>query len=159
MVRRIANERKDWPAPELAMTSYALLFAAIFFFGATALVAVVIAYAQRGQAQGHIRSHYDFQIRIFWVAFVLALLAGGTGLAGLVAGLGEVMASTSISLLGPDDGLQIDMSQARLDRPVLLLLGASLLFTGASILWLMIAPTLGFIRLASARPMGDSPPR
>jgi uncharacterized membrane protein len=58
----------------LALVNYGLLFASVFFAGVPALIAVVLAYTQRDQAANAIRSHYNFQIRIFWIAFALTLV-------------------------------------------------------------------------------------
>ena len=75
-------ERAD-TAENLAMIAYGLLFASIFFAGAPALIAVVIAYSQRREAPTRIRSHFDFQIKVFWAAFALTLAAASCGLAGV----------------------------------------------------------------------------
>lgn len=156
-MRRVASGRDGDAAREPALIGYGLLLAAIFFFGATALVAVVIAYSKRGAASPLLRSHYDFQVRIFWTAFFLALVSGAAGLAGVIAGLGELMAATSVSVLAEDQGVQVDMSHMTLNRPVLALFGTAMLFGVAGVFWLIVTPTLGFIRLASGRPMRDSP--
>lgn len=42
-------------------------YAAAFLYGVTMLVGVVIAYVYRGEAEGQwFKSHYDYQISIFW---------------------------------------------------------------------------------------------
>ncbi len=38
--------------------------------GLTAVVGVVLAYMNRSEAAGWVRSHYDFQIKTFWLSFV-----------------------------------------------------------------------------------------
>jgi len=68
----------------LALLNYALMFAAVFFAGVPALAAVIIAYTQRDSAPEPAHSHLGFQIRSFWVAFFLALLAGICGLAAVI---------------------------------------------------------------------------
>ena len=52
----------------LATLLYALLFLTPFFLGFPALLAVVAAYVRRPHADALARTHYDFQIRIFWIA-------------------------------------------------------------------------------------------
>lgn len=79
-------------ARNLALVTYGLLFASIFFTGIPALIAVIIAYSQRDEApQVAIRSHHDFQIKIFWVAFALTMAAGACGLGALISGVGELL--------------------------------------------------------------------
>jgi len=141
----------------LAMLGYALLFASIFFAGFPALIAVVIAYSQRDAAPRMVGSHFDFQIRIFWVAFALSLAAAACGLAGVIGGLGEVIGMASITGLDRLDTVQIELQDITIGAKVIALLALALLLTFLSSLWLLCAPAVGFIRLASERPMGDSP--
>ena len=44
-----------------------------FFTGFTALVGVIIAYVNRNEGSAAIRSHFNFQIKIFWLG-VLAMI-------------------------------------------------------------------------------------
>lgn len=144
-------------AENLAMVAYGLLFASIFFAGAPALIAVVIAYSQRREASPRIRSHYDFQIRIFWVAFVLTLAAASSGLTGVIAGLGELIDVASISRIERIESISIDLSHITIDGRVVGLLVAACVLGFLSSLWLLGASAVGFIRLASERAMGESP--
>ena len=50
----------------LATVNYALFIAGFFTAGATAFVAAILAYLRRGNALPAVRSHLDWQIRIFW---------------------------------------------------------------------------------------------
>jgi uncharacterized membrane protein len=144
-------------AENLAMIAYGLLFASIFFAGAPALIAAVIAYSQRREAAPRVRSHFDFQIRIFWVAFVLTLAAASAGLAGVIGGLGEMIDVASITRIEHIESIRIDLSHITIDgRVVGLLLAAGVLGFLSSV-WLLGASAVGFIRLASERAMGDSP--
>ena len=59
----------------LAMLGYFLLFFTIFFAGVPAFIAVILAYARKGEAAPVTRSHLRYQIRIFWWCFWLTLLA------------------------------------------------------------------------------------
>ncbi|EHQ51771.1 MULTISPECIES: DUF4870 family protein [Ectothiorhodospira] len=38
--------------------------------GLTGLIGVIVAYVYRGDSSGWLRSHYDFQIRTFWMGLV-----------------------------------------------------------------------------------------
>ena len=144
-------------AENLAMIGYGLLFASIFFAGAPALIAVVIAYSQRREASPRVRSHYDFQIRIFWVAFVLTLAAASAGLAGVIGGLGELIDAASITRIEHIESIRIDLSHITIDGRVVGLLVAACVLGFLSSIWLLGASSVGFIRLASERAMGDSP--
>lgn len=75
----------------VAMAVYALQ-ALSFFFGVTALVAVVINYVKREDAAGTVyASHFDWQIRTFWwgllwtVLGFMLILALGLGFVVLFA--------------------------------------------------------------------------
>ncbi len=72
---------------DLAALNYVLLILG-FFTGGTTLVAVLLAYMRRSATHGYVRSHLDWQIRIFWRG-VLVLLAVAV-LHALVIGLGVV---------------------------------------------------------------------
>ncbi|MCR5880329.1 hypothetical protein [Phenylobacterium sp. J367] len=140
----------------LAMLGYALLFASIFFAGFPALIAVVIAYSQRGSSGALIGSHFAFQIRIFWVAFALSLAAAACGLAGVIGGLGEVVSMAEITGLDHLETIRVQFQDFTIGTKVIALIALALLLTFLSSLWLLCAPAVGFIRLASERGMGDS---
>ena len=62
------------PAPtmsdnQLALIVYILYFAA-YFVGITGLVGVIIAHVKVGTADPLLRSHYEFQIRTFWIGLL-----------------------------------------------------------------------------------------
>jgi uncharacterized membrane protein len=151
-----AMEPAEEAAQNMAMLGYALLFASIFFAGFPALIAVVIAYSHKDAAERLVASHFEFQIRIFWIAFVLTLAAAAAGLAGVIGGLGEVIGMASISGLDHLQTVQIRLHDITIGARVLGLIAFAVLLTVASSLWLLCAPAVGFIRLASGRAMGDS---
>lgn len=140
----------------LAYINYALLFAAIFFAGVPALIAAIIAYSQKDEAPPPIASHYAYQIRIFWVAFVIALAAGLCFLGAIIGVAGELFQVTRIEGWNTPDRVRIDLSDVTVDRTMIALIAATALFTAIGGLWLVFAPALGFIKLASARGMGQS---
>jgi uncharacterized membrane protein len=69
---------------QLALVVYILYFAS-YFVGITALVGVIIAHIEVGKADPLLRSHYQFQIRTFWIG--LLYLAIGIILCMVVVGV------------------------------------------------------------------------
>ena len=53
-----------------------ILYLVSLVFGITSVVAVVIAYVNRNDAPAWLRSHYDFQIRTFWISIPFLLIGG-----------------------------------------------------------------------------------
>lgn len=143
-------------ARNLAFINYGLLFASIFFAGVPALIAAIIAYSQQDEAPSTVRSHYKFQIRIFWVAFALALAAGISFLGVVVRVASEVFQFTRIPGWDVHDNVKLDLSNVTVDGTLVALLGLSALFSALGGVWLILAPGFGFVRLASERGMGHS---
>ena len=139
----------------LALLGYALLFFSIFFAGMPGLVAAVIAYAQRDSTNPSVRSHYNFQIRIFWVAVVLSLIAAVTAVAAAAISVGHFVEMGVQGGWDAWDGISFSTSNIHIDPAVVVLLGITALTALATALWLMLAPLVGFIRLATQRSMGD----
>lgn len=151
--------RDSETAHNLAMVNYGLLFASIFFAGLPGLVAVVIAYSQRDDTPSAVRSHMNFQIRIFWVAFGLSLAAGVCVLAAAIIILRDLVNVTAIDRLEAFLGagaLTVDLSRLSIDGAVVGLLVGFVLFSILAATWLVAAPAFGFIRLASQRAIGHS---
>ena len=60
-----------------------------FLFGWPSIVAVIINYVKRGEARGTwLESHFDWQIRTFWLALLWACLIGLAGLVLLIVIVG-----------------------------------------------------------------------
>jgi uncharacterized membrane protein len=133
----------------LAMINYGLLFSAIFFAGVPGLVAMVIAFTQKDGAAPPVREHYRFQLQIFWIAFLLGLIAGICGLWALMDVAGQVWKGGHV-VAEQASGLDIDLSNMDLTGEVIGLFIASLVSLGLMALWSLIAPAVGFIRLATA---------
>ncbi|HEX8232666.1 MAG TPA: hypothetical protein VF559_04885 [Caulobacteraceae bacterium] len=136
--------RDDGADKALTAVNYLILFIAPFVAGFPSLVAAIIAYVRRGSASPVARSHYDNQIRIFWVGIVLSVLAIalvfaaiGTGLGAGLAGVGELFSGAV--------GLGVGA--------VLMLVAAAMLGI-ANVFWYIIASIIGFIRLLDGRPIG-----
>ena len=65
---------KEKPTTEgTARTIYILYLVGIIFV-VTAIIGVVIAYIYRGDAPIWLKSHYQFQIRTFWIGVLYALI-------------------------------------------------------------------------------------
>jgi uncharacterized membrane protein len=69
LVTSAAEERT---LPAVVYGLYLLAFATVI----TAPLGAIIAYAQRGRAGPKARSHYDFQVRTFWMTFAWAAIGG-----------------------------------------------------------------------------------
>lgn len=134
----------------LAFVSYGLLFFSVFFAGVPALIAVAIAYARRKEADPLVRGHHSFQIWIFWVGFMMALLAGAAGLTTITMIFGQMIHLSEINgwhgwgqaqlqdVVGP-------MTMSFFATAVLLALCAGL--------WLICTSIYGFVKLAQGKPM------
>lgn len=139
----------------LALANYCLLFVSILFAGLPGLIAVVIAYVQRDVASPAVRSHFNYQIRIFWVALALSVIAALSALGALAIGIGQLIDFSLHNQWDAWDTIAFDGSDMRIDPAVILLLGVTAIALLAATFWLLIAPVIGFIRLASQRAMGD----
>ena len=128
----------------LALVSYVILFLALFIAGFPSLISVIIAYVRRGSATPLLRSHYDNQIKIFWVGAVLILLGVAFIVMAAASGLGVGFAAWS------------EMSSAAfgLGLGVVLLAVAALFAFFGNFLWMIIASIVGLVRLLEGRPIG-----
>jgi uncharacterized membrane protein len=150
-VSDLAASPNDDVDRNLALLAYGLLFLAIFFAGAPALIAVAIAYARRGRTTRMIRSHHRYQIFIFWGAFALTLLAALSGLAAVLTVLGEMIALAAHVHWRPGDSFTIAFPY--LGPAVVAFSTAAISLGVLAGLWLMVMSGYGFVRLASHRSM------
>ena len=52
-----------------------ILYALSVFIGLTSIAAIVMNYIKRGEVKGTwLESHFDWQIKTFWVSFVVAII-------------------------------------------------------------------------------------
>lgn len=156
MAVQAVGGRVNESARNLAYINYALLFSSVFFAGVPAVIAAVIAYSQRDDASPQLASHHNFQIRIFWVAFSLALAAGLCFLGAMLNVASEVYQVTNLDSWSSREQVHVNLADVRLDRTLVALIVGTGLFSALGGLWLMFAPAIGFIRLASERGMGHS---
>ncbi len=155
----------------LAFVGYGLLLATVFTAGLSGFMAMILAYDRKGQSGPIMRSHFGFQLRIFWICFILTLAAGAMGFSGLRALLSApgfappVHASpdTQMISLATGPSLPVDVegfsygytaSSSRMPHKAALdfAIGSALMVAGALFSW--IGPIYGMIRLASGRPIG-----
>ncbi len=138
----------------LAFLAYGLLFFAVFFAGAPALIAVAIAHSRRDLAVPLVRRHHAYQIWVFWIGFGLALLAGGSALAFLVTGVMEMVEAGSQS--GGIENLEQMFREMGDSRTLFTFLTSAIVLALVSGLWLSGAAAYGFFRLASGKPIVQS---
>lgn len=155
MTQLDADRRDEATSRTIAFVNYGLLFAGIFFAGVPAVIAVVIAYAQRDAATPLIRSHHNFQIRVFWIAFAITLAAGVCFLGAVVNLVRVLVELAQMQSWNGFEGVHLDLSQLSLHPVMVGLLLGSLGLTALAALWLTAAPAFGLIRLASDRPISQ----
>ena len=68
-----------------------ILYLAGLFLGITAVGGVVMAYIARDKAEGWVVSHYEFQIRTFWLTLLYAAI--GLVLSFVMIGIPVLMAT------------------------------------------------------------------
>lgn len=51
-----------------------ILYLVAILIGVTGLVGVIMAYIYRGDAPDWLKSHYQFQVRTFWIGFLYMIL-------------------------------------------------------------------------------------
>jgi uncharacterized membrane protein len=139
----------------LALLGYALLFFSVFFAGMPGLVAAIIAYAQRSAVSPAVKAHYNFQIRIFWVAVALSLVAAVCAVAAAMISVGHFFEMGLQGGWDAWDGISVSTSRVQIDPAVVTLLAVTAFAALATVLWLLIAPMVGFIRLATRHSMSD----
>ena len=137
----------------VALTAYGLLFISPFMLGAPALAGMGMAYAHKNDAHSLMRSHYRFQIRIFWTTVVCLVigLALAIGAGGLAIGAGYHFLRQTFPTLGlPVGGFSLGGNLAD-EENWLLIAGVAFLFGGVG--YILIASVYGFIKLLAGRPI------
>jgi len=138
----------------VALAGYVLLFISVFMFGVPALATMALAYAHKNDSHLLVRSHYRFQLRIFWTAILFALLAIGSAVTA--GGLAVSKLFDFVREHLPGVGAAMDRAGASswsAEVAGLLLIGAITL--GAlAVIWTLVASLFGFLRLLGNRPIG-----
>jgi uncharacterized membrane protein len=153
-VSDLATPSNDDVDRNLALLAYGLLFFAVFFAGAPALIGVAIAYARKGQTARLIRSHHRYQIFIFWVGVALTLLAALSGLAAVLTVLGEMIASATHTHSRMHETFTVGLPY--LGPAVVAFSTAAISLGVLAGLWLMAMSAYGFVRLASHRAISQT---
>lgn len=139
----------------IAFAAYGLLAASVFTAGITGVAAVILAYAARGQVSPGVKRHLNAVIGMFWVLLALWVVCIGTGLAAAIREVddlahGSAVYMSKLRILGAT----IDVSRWRLLPEVLGLVVTALATGVAGVLWSLVAPIIGVIRLATSEPKG-----
>jgi len=53
-----------------------ILYLVAFVIGVSAIVGVILAYVQQGKGPVWLQSHYQFQIRTFWIGLLASIISG-----------------------------------------------------------------------------------
>ena len=138
----------------LCYVVYALMFAAPFVVGLTGLIGVVIAYVRKPEAPPLEASHYRFQIRTFWIGFVLALIAA----LALVVGVGFLFADILRYVFAnmPSDAWDAVSQDMEMSFPMVSFIGV-LVSAAAWVacgFWMVLTSIVGAVRLSGGRPIG-----
>ena len=138
----------------LAMVGHALMFASPFVFGLNALMAVVIAYVRKPEADPVACSHYRYQIRHFWIAFALAMVAFialATGVVFLFVDLVRLVVANA-----PGDAWEAVAMQVNPEMPVVFFVGVFVFLIAYALasLWVIISSVFGMVRLGAQQPVG-----
>jgi len=72
-MNEVATDRPG--SPDTARIIY-ILYLVGFATGITLLIGVIMAYVNKDDAPDWLRSHYDFQIRTFWIGLLYCVLGG-----------------------------------------------------------------------------------
>jgi hypothetical protein len=137
----------------VGLAAYGLLFVSPFMLGAPAIAGLGLAYAHKDDAHSLMRSHYRFQIRIFWTTLVclvigVALAVGGGGLA--LGGLYHLVRQSLPTLGLPAVPVGLSGDVAAEENGLLI---AGLAFVVGSLVYILIAPLYGLIKLLAGRPI------
>lgn len=140
----------------LAILGYALLFVSPFVAGLSALATVILAYVRRHGAEPLARSHYDFQIRIFWIGVVLSLISAVAFLFGLGVLLNDVVRAVTNNGRTWDswDIAAIDESNFTFHVGSLLGFASWFIVSGLTALVVLGTTVFGLARLSMRLPIG-----
>ncbi len=70
---RVVVEAKAKGASKMAQLVYILYLASIIF-GVTGIIGVIMAYVNKADSPDCVKSHYQFQIRTFWISILFAII-------------------------------------------------------------------------------------
>jgi len=76
------EKAKSKGAAKMAQIVYILYLIGIVV-GLTGLIGLIMAYVNKGDAPDWLKSHYQFQIRTFWIGLLFAIIGGATSAFGV----------------------------------------------------------------------------
>jgi uncharacterized membrane protein len=132
----------------LALVSYVILFLSPFIAGFPSIISVIIAAVRRSSTSPLMRTHYDFQIRIFWIGVLFIAL--GFACAALALAFGMTVAWSAWG--------DLPATVAGMGMGVVLLGAAAIAGFVGNFCWMIIASIFGMARLADNRPIGRPAP-
>ena len=130
----------------LAVVGYVLLLAGFVTSGVTSLVAVILAYVKRDSTDALAASHFNSQIKTFWIGFLGTLIGFVVMLAG--AGGGGYAAYLANGPQGGTGGFPAEAVAAIVAASV-----GGLLLIGTQV-WVLVRCIIGLIRLSSDQATG-----
>lgn len=77
VTEQVIEEKNANGAAKMAQIIY-ILYLASFVIGLTGIVGVIMAYVNKGDAPAWIQSHYQYQIRTFWIGMLLTVISIAT---------------------------------------------------------------------------------
>ncbi len=140
----------------LGFLIYGLLFLSPFLWAFTGVIGVVIAYVRRAEADALMRTHFQFQIRTFWIGVAIMALSLVCLLIGLGFLFNGLFAAATHEGAGWDAweaaGIGADEVVLRSETFMAFLAAVVLAVIGA--LWQFAASLFGLARLAGKQPIG-----
>ncbi len=76
------KEGKARGAAKMAQIVY-FMYLASLLVGLTGLIGLIMAYVSKGDAPGWLQTHFQFQIRTFWIGILIAIIGGITTTIGV----------------------------------------------------------------------------
>jgi uncharacterized membrane protein len=138
----------------VALAGYVLLFLSVFMFGVPALATVALAYAHMNDSHLLVRSHYRFQLRIFWTAVLFGVLAIGAGITAGGLAIGKLIDFIHAQLPGVDSVMDRANVGSWSGEIAGILVIAAVTLGVLAVIWTLVASVFGFLRLLANRPIG-----
>ena len=138
----------------VALAGYVLLFISVFMFGVPALATMALAYAHKNDSHLLVRSHYRFQLRIFWTAVLFAMLAIGSAVTAGGLAISKLVDFAREHLPGVGAAMDRVGSASWSGEIAGVLLIAAVTLAALAAIWTLVASLFGFLRLLGNRPIG-----
>jgi|GEM_PF-979395 len=146
----------------LAIIIYVLMCLSPLSLGLTALIAVGLAYIKKNNCSSFVQTHFRYQIKSFWVAFVIWALA--TFIAVICTAF-TIFTFMQLILTQNEvanwQTLQFDLTRLDLSRlsvpGILAIVSGFCISAGMTVLatlWMLFASIRGFLRLNDHKPIG-----